>query len=531
MTWTAEDSCGHESAKIASIAVPYLQGRFLDLGCGDSPVWPSGIGVDNYATFHNTSGIRGDIADLSMFTDESMDAVFSSHAIEDFPPSKVPAVLKEWARVINFGGYMCLYAPSANLYPHVGQEGANPAHKWNIHPGDLEKILKDQLGLNTYGWELVESEERSGTNEYSLWVVVKKIKEIIWRENVWQRNPEDRKRCLVVRYGAIGDAIQTSSIFPKIKQQGFHLTVNCKPETQEILKLDPYVDEWLIQANEFVPNSQLGPYWESIAERYDRVINLCESIEGGLLTMPGRLNHQYPDDVRRTLYGGVSYLGRTHDIAGVKHHYNPQFFASDAEMRKARALRRAWVGDGQPLVLWAVAGSATHKIYPFIATVLKWLLEKTPCHIVLTGDKGVGNELQAALIAKEHYEGCDLSRIHPMVGKWTIRETLAMAQVCDVVVGPETGVLNAVSFVPHVGKVLYLSHSSKENIGGDWLNTILLEADKQLSPCAPCHRLHSDWTYCFRSEETHAALCASSIKPEAVFGAIIRKLGAIASAE
>lgn len=525
LTWNESGPMGHESAKIASIAVPYLQGgRFLDLGCGDSPVWPSAIGVDNYSTYANTFGIKHDIADLSMFADKSMDAVFSSHAVEDFEPSKVPALLREWARVIKFGGFMCLYVPSANLYPRVGEQGANPAHKGDIYPGDLEKILWDIV--TDHGWELVESEERSGTNEYSLWIVVKKIKEIEWRENIWQRNPNGQKRCLVIRYGAIGDAIQTSSIFRPLQAQGYHLTVNCKPESYEILKHDPYVDDWILQANDFVPNHQLGPYWESLAERYDRVINLCESVEGSLLTLPGRLTHQYPDDVRRTLFGNVSYLARTHDIAGVVHDYAPQFYMSPYEQKWANALIRAWTGLEVPVVLWAIAGSSTHKIYPWVAVVMKWLLEKTPCHIVLTGDKDVGSTLQAALIAEEHYEGFDLGRVHPMAGKWTIRETLSVAQNVNVVVGPETGVLNSVSFNPDVAKVLYLSHSSRRNIGSEWLNTTVIEPDTKLSPCYPCHRLHSDWQYCFRSEKTHAALCASAIPPEAIFHAIMTSLGA-----
>ena len=41
MTWDLSTSCGYESAKIAGIALPYLQGRGLDIGCGMSKVWPS----------------------------------------------------------------------------------------------------------------------------------------------------------------------------------------------------------------------------------------------------------------------------------------------------------------------------------------------------------------------------------------------------------------------------------------------------------------------------------------------------------
>lgn len=347
------------------------------------------------------------------------------------------------------------------------------------------------------------------------------------KHQVWQRNPDGKKRALVIRLGAIGDAIICSSIFPLLKEQGYHVTVNCKPGTHDILRHDPHVDEWFIQETDFVPNQELGAQWASLSERYDKIINLCESVEGALLQMPGRLTHSYPDDVRRTLYGDVSYLGRTHDIAGVARVYNPRFYATEQETKWAKALKKAWTRNEVPLITWAIAGSAAHKIYPWVAVVIKWLLEKTSFHIALTGDKGVGDTLQNAILEADKYEGFDMTRVHGMAGKWTIRETLALAQQSDVVIGPETGVLNAVSFEPAVAKVLYLSHSSAANIGNDWINTTVLEPEAELCPCFPCHRLHSNWEFCHQSEKTHAALCASSIRPETVFAAIMTSLGAV----
>lgn len=535
MVWNINDSCGFESSKIASLAVPYLQGTFLDLGCGNAPVWPSGIGVDNYTTFANTSGIKCDIADLSLFADRSVDAVFSSHALEDFERKDVPAILAEWARVIRRGGYMVLYVPSANLYPKVGQKGANPAHKWDIYPGDIEAILKgDEMQGTEYGWELVESEERGGTNEYSLYVVVRKTAECgwtenvecQWTENVWQRNPDGKKRLLVVRYGAIGDAIQASSIFPLLQAQGWHVTLNCKQSTKEVLLHDPNIDEFLCQSDDFVPNSELGVYWASLEERYDKIINLCEATEGALLQLPGRMGHAYSTEVRQYLFGNTGYLERIHDIAEVTHDHAPKFYSSDYEKRWAKALKKAWTGDGQPVILMALAGSSTHKIYPHISTVIQWLLQRTTAIVVMTGDKGVGGALQAAIMDGLKAADFNMDRVRGMAGKWSIRETLAFAQVADVAFGPETGVLNSVSFEPDVAKVLMLSHSSRINIGGDWLNTITLEPTPGSAPCFPCHRLHSSWEFCHRSEETMAALCATGIRPEAAFSAIMKSLAA-----
>lgn len=163
MTWNPDQNIGYELAKIASIAVPYLQGRFLDLGSGNSPVWPSAICIDDHsASLIGTTGIKTDISDLSMFTDNSMDACSSSHALEDLPLSKVPAVLKEWWRVLKVGGHLVLYLPHPDHYPRVGQPGCNAAHQWDPTP---EVILKIMEGIGS--WTLLENEIRSGTNEYS----------------------------------------------------------------------------------------------------------------------------------------------------------------------------------------------------------------------------------------------------------------------------------------------------------------------------------------------------------------------------
>src|SRR6185437_14775115 len=107
MTWRAEDPEGYESSKIASLAVPYLQGKCLDLGCGLDVVWPSVIGVDNGDHFgERSAGIKCDVTNLSLFSSGSMDAVFSSHVLEHFEREDVPTILGEWWRVIRKGGFL-----------------------------------------------------------------------------------------------------------------------------------------------------------------------------------------------------------------------------------------------------------------------------------------------------------------------------------------------------------------------------------------------------------------------------------------
>jgi ADP-heptose:LPS heptosyltransferase len=142
---------------------------------------------------------------------------------------------------------------------------------------------------------------------------------------------------------------------------------------------------------------------------------------------------------------------------------------------------------------------------------------------VLLGDNKEGAALQAAIVACQDDRPGVKDRLHAMCGMWEIRKVLTFVQHADVVVGPETGVLNSVC-MEDVPKVIYLSHSSPDNLTKHWKNTEVVTP--QNTPCWPCHRLHYDTTWCPRDETTQAAACASSILPERVFAAIAAAVGA-----
>lgn len=519
VTWTLETSRGFESDKIAAIAVPYLHGKGLDIGCGMRKVWPSAIGVDNGHHFGNMmqASIAGDGTDLSLFADNSLDYVFSSHTLEHFHRENVPDILREWARVLKVGGYLVLYLPSANLYPKCGEEGANPDHKWDIYPGDVEAIMRDEVAG---GWCQVEKEERDQGAEYSLFLVFRKTKSG-WSEDIWQRNPGGQKRALVCRFGAIGDQIVASSVLPGLKQAGYHITYMVTPESQVVMANDPHIDEWVVQAREFVPNVQLGAYWEAIKERYDHIVNLCESVEGSLLQLPGRIGHSYSQETRNRLFGSVNYLERTHDIAAVPHEFACKFYPTEEERAWARETRADMAG---PVVAWAIHGTSAHKLYPWINVVAGWILKSTPLHLVLMGDDNEGAELQAGILDSL---GDDVprERLHAMAGKWSLRKSLTFVQYADCVVGPETGLMNAVCMERN-RKVIYLSHSSPDNLTKHWVNTTVLTPNRERAPCYPCHMLHYGWDHCNKVEATSAAACASGIAPQEVMDAILDTFGA-----
>ncbi len=520
MTWSAETSLGFESDKIAAFIVPYTRGKVLEIGCGQRLAWPHFVGVDSGHHFGRGAAtiMVKDATDLGLFASGSWDAVFSSHTLEHIEDTQ--AALLEWWRVVRPGGHLVLYLPHADLYPRIGEPGANPDHKHDFLPNDILTHMQAVAVASGQGWTLRENEVRAQANEYSFFMVLEKRPADMDGNfspfcifNVWDRHPGGKKRALLVRFGAIGDQLQAASVLPLLKEQGFHITYMTTPEAQQILLHDPHIDAWWLQDRDQVPNTQLCPYLETVGARYDRVINLCESVEGSLLALPGRPNHSWTDAARRKVLGTVNYQERTHDLAGVPYRFAPRFYPTAAERAQAMTYKSSL---GGPVVFWAIGGSSNHKLYPFTDTVAAWLLEQTGAHIVLATGPDLKDVEDGIVYALERH-GADLARVHRTAGEWGIRRALAFAEYADVVVGPETGIINAASHLA-TPTVVMLSHSSRENLTKHWVNTTVLEAIN--AHCASCHRLHYDWTYCHQVEETGAALCASNISPERVFKAV-----------
>lgn len=482
--------------------------------------------------------IIGDATDLSLFADKSQDFVFSSHFLEHVDDPL--AVLKNWWRTLKVGGHLSLYLPHKDLYPRCGEKGANPDHKSDFDNDDVIALMR-QVG----GWELVKNQVRDRgdgldpNSEYSLFQVYRKEK---GRRHIIDHTTDTRPTCLTIRYGGIGDIFQASSIFPGLKEQGFHVTVNTVPRGYEILKADPHIDEFMIQDHDQVPNEELQAYWQALGEEYDRVVNLSEAVEGTLLALPGRRTHAMPMAARHQLMN-INYMEFTHALAEVPPPYAPRFYPTPQESKVARDYRKKLGPD--PVVLWALAGSSVHKAWPWVDRVVAWLVLHTKVKVMFVGgmaeqilEKAICQQLLKALLdmsweesnemtlsenllrLKGHFDG--VNRVICRSGSMSIRETLAFVEHADLVIGPETGVLNAAGMLP-MPKVVFLSHSSPENLTKHWANTTALEPENL--DCFPCHRMHYDREFCPQHEETGAALCAAMVEPKTVYETIVSALG------
>jgi hypothetical protein len=95
-----------------------------------------------------------------------------------------------------------------------------------------------------------------------------------------------------------------------------------------------------------------------------------------------------------------------------------------------------------------------------------------------------------------------------------------------LVIGPETGLLNAVGMLP-VPKIVMLSHSSETNLTLHWKNTAALKPANV--KCFPCHQLHTTWDHCVKVTEGPgygSALCQHEISIDQVWDAINQRKAA-----
>lgn len=511
MTWTLETSNGNEAAKIRNELVPYTAGATLDIGCGPWRAFRHFIGIDEQAQPGVTLAMRGE--NLRQFATEEWDAVFSSHFLEHVVDFK--AALAEWWRVIKVGGHLCLYLPHKDHYPQIGQPGSNPDHKHDFAPDDIVHAMAEVARRSVRGWDLMEYQIRAGSNEYSFFLVFRKLAD---KRTVFdggkrvvdeQRALDAGKSAAIVRPGAYGDSLWASSIAAHLKDEGYRVTVYTGPQGEEVLRADPNIDRIIAIHDHQFSLQELPGYWDAESAKYNRFINLAEAVEKNNLAIHTDLRFYWPAEVRRQVFGG-SYFDRIHDLAGVGHKLRMRFIPTPDERTAAQKRIRGLRVNGRRLVALAVSGSTPPKFYPHLDALLAALVE-AKCDVIILGDT---RGWQPAIEGPLH------GRVRNIGQDWPIREALAFTQLCDIVIGQETALLNAVAIEP-MRKVVLLSHSSRQNLTDRWHNTVALSGNV---PCYPCHQLHQTFRHCPRDEATGAAACQADIRVQHIVAAALEPL-------
>jgi ADP-heptose:LPS heptosyltransferase len=509
--WAPDLPDGYEARKCRYRIASYCKGRGLDLSANKEKIVKDAIGIGK----GSASDIYIDMSandSLKMFSDNSFDYVFDAHQLGNYISTE--AMLKEWWRIIRPGGVLILYEQDRDFYPHVGTNGADEKRRKDLIWQDVWDILKSFRNA-----EMIHASRHGDSNEYSWQLIArktfaleKKPQEQITNYKIegcvaFPREKVTNREALVIRYGALGDTLWVTPVLRQLKKEGYYVVYNCPEYSAQILRECPYVDEFIIHyTSTDVPYEQLTNYWQMISEGFEKVINLTQTIEGALVKCEGSDEYEWSQAKRHEMCN-INYVDYTMACAGwpdLKGECTEMHF-SDIEEH----LARNFVHHHQDkfTVLWGLSGSAYHKTYPwseYVATEF-CTAHRGDVEVFTCGD-----------------DACKILEWQNPVtqnksGIWTVRQSFLMTKYVDLVIGPDTGLLNAAGCFD-TPKIIFMSAGSEENLTKYWRNVIPLHAED--CECHPCHKLIYSNSCPKGRIRGIAPICMEHIKPEVVLEAM-----------
>ena len=509
MVWDKRTSQAHESQKIRYEVLPYLAHGGLDIGCGQSKVWPHLIGIDNrketelFGAQMQPDITVTDAVRLPLFADGSAHCVFSSHLLEHIVDWQ--AALREWWRLVKPGGHLILYLPHRDHYPNVGHPDANIDHKHDFVPDEILDFFR----LAFRDWALLANQVRTEANEYSFLQVFRKEAPGTGQSGPWAAK-KSGKTAGLVRMGGHGDALWAASVAANLHEQGYSVTAYVGRAGEEVLRHDPHIARIVQVPEGILSDLEYIEFWTHEAPKYDKWANLLRSVEGRLLPHQSEDDFYLPQALRHTLMN-VNYLDIVHDFAEIQRGtWRQRFYPTAKEAAWAAEMRAKLPG---PLVVISPTGSGPFKAWPHAQAFMERMADAN-VYTVMLGDLKSLPDLD---LVERH--GIEFG--HVVGQEWTLRLALAYALVADAVVATESVFANAVAFEP-MPKVVLLSHSSNENLTRDWTNTAALEAPVA---CHPCHRIHNvHMALCAKDTSTGGSACMAQYSADMVAGLVLQAL-------
>lgn len=168
-----------ETARYRAQTVSFCNGVGVDIGSGGDPVVPWAVNFDLPLTSFNAYRsnvpafgpiqLRG-FCDKLPFESDSLDFVYSSHLLEDFP--NWTPILQEWVRVLKPGGNLVILIPDKVLWVQAVCNGQPPndAHRHEGEVGELSSYAAP-LNLRVIADQLTES----FPGDYSILFVAQKL--------------------------------------------------------------------------------------------------------------------------------------------------------------------------------------------------------------------------------------------------------------------------------------------------------------------------------------------------------------------
>ena len=314
------------------------------------------------------------------------------------------------------------------------------------------------------------------------------------------------KKCLVVRFGALGDNLIITPALKRLKQLGYYVIVNTTQRGMKIFANNPNIDEFIADIDNKRTPDELVKHWHEQEKRIapDRYINFSESIECGVALHPICPMYIYPkkeryDRCNRNYYDVTEEWAKLEGCQKL-----PEMYFTKEEEAKVKSI----IKPDKFNILWCLSGSGRQKVYPWADYVIGEVLKNHKDVNFIT----VGDERCQLLETLEN------DRVQNLSGNIEIRLAMLLTRYVDLVVSPDTGILHA-SGMFETPKIGLLGHTTVTNITKHFINDYSIEAD---CSCAPCfHLIYDSKIQCPISPITGATWCmAEGIKPERVYDRI-----------
>lgn len=334
----------------------------------------------------------------------------------------------------------------------------------------------------------------------------------------------------IARFGGVGDNLMAAVALPGLKRKYGRVEVITGGNQAVVFENNPHIDKLAVTEPDTIPNAapdQWQGWFRRRSVEYDFFANLSHTCETMRALMPTQTQFWWPASFRRE-FCKASYLETVLDVCGLPHEFGPLFFPTAQELEQARETKR---DIGGKVIAWIISGTRIDKLHPNAPSIIARLVREVAPVVMLGApaphrDFAVAKSIQEDVIRQNGSDrGLFLGLSASMEAQnWPIRRVLAFSQVCDIVIGPDTGPMWAVAFEPNA-KVLLLSHASVENVSKHWVNTVTLHADSARVPCWPCHQLHDTGDTCTPNKEKNAAACISDISVPVVVDTAMGLLG------
>lgn len=157
----------------------------IDVGCGTNRLNDQIISVDQQADprFAHAQIVHN-CKDLNIFTDNTLDFIFSSHCLEDF--ENIYDVFTNWWSKLKANGFMLLLLPDmeecqcefckgSTRYPIVGADNGNPSHRTNVGKKFINQMLVTLKERGIIKYEVIQEDTLGHNETSSIDFVIKKL--------------------------------------------------------------------------------------------------------------------------------------------------------------------------------------------------------------------------------------------------------------------------------------------------------------------------------------------------------------------